>query len=117
MNISKKTVKTDDGQSIKYSKLLLATGGSPRVLDIPGGTLPEICYFRTLEDYRNIRSLASFESKAVIIGGGFIGSEIAAALNANKVGVTMIFPEDYLVQRIFPRTWGTPSRSIISSAG
>jgi NADPH-dependent 2,4-dienoyl-CoA reductase/sulfur reductase-like enzyme len=99
-------VKTDDGQSIQYSKLLLATGGSPRVLDIPGGTLPEICYFRTLEDYRNIRSLASFESKAVIIGGGFIGSEIAAALNANKVGVTMIFPEDYLVQRIFPADLG-----------
>ena len=106
LNASKKIVKTDDGENIRYSKLLLATGGTPRVLEIPGGTLPEICYFRTLDDYRNIRGLASEGAKAVIIGGGFIGSEIAAALNVNKVEVTMIFPEDYLVQRIFPRDLG-----------
>lgn len=106
LNVSDKSVKTDDGQSIKYSKLLLATGGAPRVLEIPGGTLPEICYFRTLDDYRNIRRLAAEGAKAVIVGGGFIGSEIAAALNVNKVGVTMIFPEDYLAQRIFPRDMG-----------
>ena len=106
LNASKKTVKTDNGDSIKYTKLLLATGGTPRALDIPGGTLPEICYFRTLDDYRNVRRLASAESKAVIIGGGFIGSEIAAALSVNRVGVTMIFPEEYLVQRIFPRDLG-----------
>lgn len=106
LNASKKTVKTDNGESIHYTKLLLATGGTPRALDIPGGTLPEICYYRTLDDYRNVRRLASSESKAVIIGGGFIGSEIAAALNVNRVGVSMIFPEEYLVQRIFPRDLG-----------
>ena len=106
LNASQKTVKTDNGESIKYTKLLLATGDTRG----PGHTgrhaPPEICYFRTLDDYRNVRRLASSESKAVIIGGGFIGSEIAAALNVNKVGVTMIFPEEYLVQRIFPRDLG-----------
>src|SRR3990172_250219 len=101
LNVSKKIVKTDKSGNISYSKLLLATGGTPRVLDIPGGTLPEICYYRTLDDYKSIRGLASEGKKAVIIGGGFIGSEIAAALNVNKVDVTMIFPEDYLVQRVF----------------
>jgi NADPH-dependent 2,4-dienoyl-CoA reductase/sulfur reductase-like enzyme len=106
LNVSKKIVKTDKSGNISYSKLLLATGGTPRVLDIPGGTLPEICYYRTLDDYKSIRGLASEGKKAVIIGGGFIGSEIAAALNVNKVDVTMIFPEDYLVQRIFPADLG-----------
>jgi 3-phenylpropionate/trans-cinnamate dioxygenase ferredoxin reductase subunit len=117
LNVSKKSVKTDKSGDIGYSKLLIATGGTPRVLDIPGGTLPEICYFRTLDDYRNIRRLASEGKKAVIIGGGFIGSEIAAALNVNKVDVTMIFPEDYLVQRIFPEGLGNAIQNHYASRG
>jgi 3-phenylpropionate/trans-cinnamate dioxygenase ferredoxin reductase component len=117
LNTSKKIVVTGAGGTVHYSKLLLATGGTPRVLDIPGGTLPEICYFRTLEDYKGIRRLASEGKKAAIIGGGFIGSEIAAALNLNKVDVTMIFPEDYLVQRIFPVDLGNAIQKHYSGRG
>lgn len=106
INTGPRSVVTDRGETIGYSKLLLATGGTPRVLDIPGGTMDGICYYRTLDDYRLIRALASEGSSATIIGGGFIGSEIAAALAANGVKVTMIFPENYLVQRIFPENLG-----------
>jgi len=102
-----KTVIFNDGRRIRYSKLLLATGGSPRRLDIPGGNLEEICYFRTLNDYQNIRSIAEEGRKALIIGGGFIGSEMAAALNINKVEVTMLFPGDYLVSHVFTEELGT----------
>lgn len=89
-----------------YDKLLLATGGTPRKLDIPGGDLWGISYFRYLEDYLRIRRDAADGKTAVVIGGGFIGSEIATALNTNGVNVTMIFPEAYLVSRVFPESLG-----------
>lgn len=106
INKADKTVTTDKGELICYEKLLIATGGFPRTLEIPGGKFDEICYFRTLKDYQTIRKLAQEGKKAVIIGGGFIGSELAAALNSNKLAVTMIFPEEYLVKRIFPEELG-----------
>jgi 3-phenylpropionate/trans-cinnamate dioxygenase ferredoxin reductase component len=99
-------IVTDKDEKIGYSKLLLATGGVPRKMDIPGGSLDEIVYYRNLDDYNKIRELAQPGKKALIVGGGFIGSEMAAALNFNKIEVTMIFPEDYLVQRIFPEGVG-----------
>ncbi|MFB3896739.1 MAG: NAD(P)/FAD-dependent oxidoreductase [bacterium] len=90
----------------RYDKLLLATGATSRKLTIPGGDLPEVCYYRYLDDYLAIRKQASAGKSAVIIGGGFIGSELAAALNINQVAVTMIFPEAYLVNRVFPDKLG-----------
>jgi 3-phenylpropionate/trans-cinnamate dioxygenase ferredoxin reductase subunit len=102
----KKTITTAEGKQFQYNKLLLATGGTPRVLSIPGGDLEGISYFRTLDDYVRLRAGAKPGASAVVIGGGFIGSEIAAALTINKVAVTMIFPEPYLVNRIFPEALG-----------
>ncbi len=107
LDIKEKELVIDNGENISYTKLLLATGGIPRKMDIPDSRLDEICYFRTMNDYKNIRAMAEEGRKAVIIGGGFIGSELAASLNINKVDVTMIFPEDYMVQRIFPEGLGT----------
>ena len=89
-----------------FDKLLLATGGIPRLLNIPGGNLDGVCYYRFLDDYQHIRDQAAPGKTAVVIGGGFIGSEIAAGLAANQVKVTMIFPEPYLVERIFPAGLG-----------
>lgn len=97
-----KVAKDENGNSYQYEKLLLATGGVSRRLPIPGGNLEGVCYYRHLDDYLRIRKEAKEGKSAVVIGGGFIGSEIAAALNINKVNVTMIFPEPYLVQRVFP---------------
>ena len=97
-----KSIKDDKGNTYRYDKLLLATGGVPRTLAIPGGDLEGICYFRYLDDYLRIRKEAKEGKSAVVIGGGFIGSEIAAALNINQVNVSMVFPEPYLVQRVFP---------------
>ena len=83
-------------------KVLLATGGAPRHLAIPGGGLDNVCYYRTLDDYSQIKALANKNASAVVIGGGFIGSEIAAALSHAEVMVTMIFPNLYLCYRVFP---------------
>ena len=97
-----KTISDEQGRGYRFEKLLLATGGIPRTLSIPGGDLEGICYYRYLDDYLRIRNEAKEGKSALVIGGGFIGSEIAAALNISKVDVTMVFPEPYLVERVFP---------------
>jgi len=97
-----KAVLDSRGESYSYEKLLLATGGTPRSLPIPGSDLEGVCYYRYLDDYARIRAEASEGRSALVVGGGFIGSEIAAALHINKVDVTMIFPTAYICDRVFP---------------
>ena len=106
VDASAKVVRDRSGRSFGYSKLLLATGGQPRRLSIPGGDLDGICYFRTYADYVRLRAAADEGKSAVVIGGGFIGSEIAAALNMVGREVTMVLPEPYLVNRVFPEPLG-----------
>jgi 3-phenylpropionate/trans-cinnamate dioxygenase ferredoxin reductase subunit len=97
-------VATDaEGERYHYERLLLATGGRPRRL--PFGD--DVIYFRTLDDFRRLRTLADRGSQFVVIGGGFIGSEIAAALALNECPVTMVFPEPGIAARIFPRELST----------
>ena len=106
LDVQQKTVQDSHGRSYHFDKLLLATGGTPRKLTIPGGDLIGISYYRYLDDYLKIRAAVDEGKSAVVIGGGFIGSEIAAALNINKVHVTMVFPDPYLVNRVFPEGLG-----------
>jgi 3-phenylpropionate/trans-cinnamate dioxygenase ferredoxin reductase component len=102
LDANRKSVTLATGKSYRFDKLLLATGGTPRVLDIPGGELEGIYYYRYLDHFQELRAEATRGRSVLVIGGGFIGSEMAAALNVNGLDVTMIFPESYLVQRIFP---------------
>jgi 3-phenylpropionate/trans-cinnamate dioxygenase ferredoxin reductase subunit len=117
IDLEAKSVILNTGESVGFGKLLLATGGVPRKLDIPGGDLEGIYYYRYLDHYRNLRSEATAGKSALVIGGGFIGSEIAAALNMNDVEVTMVFPESYLVQRVFPAGLGQALRSSYQKRG
>ena len=82
-----------------YERLLLATGGDP--IRLPGAS-DQIIYYRTLADYQRLRALAESASRFTIIGGGFIGSEIAAALAGAGKQVTMLFMEDGLLGKLFP---------------
>jgi 3-phenylpropionate/trans-cinnamate dioxygenase ferredoxin reductase subunit len=75
-----KQVTDDQGTVYSYTKLLLATGGTPRHLPFGGD---HIIYFRTLDDYQQLRALTEQGQRFAVIGGGFIGSEIAAALAMN----------------------------------
>src|SRR5438876_8164868 len=91
---------TDDrGTTYRFQKLLLATGGAPRRLPLE---TDQIIYFRTLDDYRRLRALASQSVRFAVIGGGFIGSEVAAALRMQGRDVTMLVPEPGLGARVFP---------------
>lgn len=102
LDSGKKTITTANGVTYSYGKLLLATGCNARRLDISGSDLEGICYFRNLDDYLHTRGVAAEGKSAVVIGGGFIGSELAAALNINKLHVTMIFPGALLCDRVLP---------------
>ena len=93
------TVRDDAGDTWRYRKLLLATGGAPRTL--PFGA--DFIYLRTLDDYRRLRRAVKPGGRAVVIGGGFIGSEIAAALALNGAQVTMLFPEAAIGARAYPK--------------
>jgi 3-phenylpropionate/trans-cinnamate dioxygenase ferredoxin reductase component len=91
---------TDErGEVYTFEELLLATGGKPRRLPFGGD---HIIYFRTLEDYRKLRALAQQGRRFAVIGGGFIGSEIAAALAMNGNEVVMLFPKEAIGSHEFP---------------
>jgi NADPH-dependent 2,4-dienoyl-CoA reductase/sulfur reductase-like enzyme len=99
LDLGAKTVVDDRGTAYRFDKLLLATGGTPRRLPFGGES---VIYYRTLDDYRRLRALAGAGRAFAVIGGGFIGSEIAAALAMQGCTVTMLFPEDGIGARIFP---------------
>jgi NADPH-dependent 2,4-dienoyl-CoA reductase/sulfur reductase-like enzyme len=99
LDTKNKTVVDEQGTIYTYDKLLLATGGTPRRL--PFGE-DHIVYFRTLDDYTKLRELARNGDHFAVIGGGFIGSEIAAALAMNGKKVTLIFPDKAIGSRMYP---------------
>ncbi|HEY4101647.1 MAG TPA: FAD-dependent oxidoreductase [Gemmatimonadales bacterium] len=99
VDLPAKHVTDSAGNRHTFDKLLFATGAKPRQLPFGGD---DVIYYRSLDDYRRVRALATKGSSFVVIGGGFIGSEIAAGLAMNDCKVTMIFPEPGIGARIFP---------------
>ena len=94
-----KSLLDEQGEEYTYDKLLLAMGGSPNRLPFGG---EDIIYFRDLQDYRRLRALSEQGENFLVIGGGFIGSEIAAALSMIGKKVVMVFPEETIGASIFP---------------
>ena len=98
LDLDGRTATDDQGDEYGYERILLATGGKPRQID----GLDDAVYFRTFDDYQRLRRLAGDDGRFVVVGGGFIGSEIAAALQSNGANVTMLFPDDGICARLFP---------------
>ncbi|HST04543.1 MAG TPA: FAD-dependent oxidoreductase, partial [Chloroflexia bacterium] len=93
-------VVDEQGTSYTYEKLLLATGGTPRRLPFGGD---DILYYRSLDDFRRLKALTEEKQRRyVVIGGGFIGSEVAAALAMNGQRVTIVISGEGICERIFP---------------
>jgi NADPH-dependent 2,4-dienoyl-CoA reductase/sulfur reductase-like enzyme len=95
-----KRVLDNQNKAWTFDKLLLATGGTPKRL--PFGE-DRIIYYRTLADYRRLRGLTEHGKRFAVIGNGFIGSEIAAALAMNKREVVMVFPGEGICHHTFPK--------------
>jgi NADPH-dependent 2,4-dienoyl-CoA reductase/sulfur reductase-like enzyme len=98
LDLDRRLATDDHGEEYAWEKLLLATGGRPRT--IPGAE--GVFYYRTLDDYRALRARIHAGASAVVIGGGFIGSELAASLAASGCRVTMVFPESGIASRVLP---------------
>ena len=102
------------GNVFSYQKLLLATGGTPRRLPFNDD---QIIYFRTLADYQRLRELTEGGRRIAVIGAGFIGTEIAAALAGNGLSVTLIFPGRQIGERLFPLGLARHVSSVYKSKG
>jgi 3-phenylpropionate/trans-cinnamate dioxygenase ferredoxin reductase component len=94
-----KCVSDEMGNDYTFDKLLLATGGSPVRLPFGGD---DIIYFRDLQDYHRLRALSERGERFLVIGGGFIGSEIAAALTMVGKKVVMVFPDEAIGAKVYP---------------
>jgi 3-phenylpropionate/trans-cinnamate dioxygenase ferredoxin reductase component len=95
-----RTVTFDSGEALGYQKVLIATGGRNRRLEIPGADLPGIHYLRTLAESDAIKQEAAPGRRAVVVGMGFIGCEVAASLTQLGVQVTAVFPGRIPLERV-----------------
>lgn len=96
----------DRGKTYDYGKLLLATGLRPRRLEVEGGDSEGVHYYRTLEDYMYLADYLPRFQHALLLGSGFIGMEMAAALITAGKEVTLLYPGEYPLQRVLPRDLG-----------
>ena len=100
IDLDKKSLTTSAGETIEFTKLAICTGSRPRKLDIEGSHLNGVHYLRTAEDIENIQKNISAGKKAVIVGGGYIGLETAAALRKLDVEVTVLEAMGRVLQRV-----------------
>jgi NADPH-dependent 2,4-dienoyl-CoA reductase/sulfur reductase-like enzyme len=98
LDATQKRVTDDQGTVYTFDRLLLATGGAPRRFSWGGD---DVIYYRTLADYQQLRALAEQRRRFAVIGGGFIGSEIAAALAMHEKDVVMLFPGAAIGEHVF----------------
>ena len=110
-----RSVETADGERIGYRRLLLATGSRPHELDEPADE--RVLYFRSAADYRHLRRLAADGGRVAVVGGGYIGAEIAAALVQNGVTTNLVFPDDRLGASVFPAELAIRYESLFADAG
>ncbi|MGQ4619389.1 FAD-dependent oxidoreductase [Nocardia sp. R7R-8] len=99
-------LETSSGKRLKADKVLLATGGAVRRLAIPGVDLPGVEYLRTIDDAVAVRDRLRSGGPIVVVGGGFIGAEVAACARKAGCDVTLIEVEDVPLWRVLGRQLG-----------
>ena len=95
-----KTVTTDAGETLPYESLLIATGGRPRKLNIPGCDLKGIHYLRTIADVDAIQADFAEGKRLVVVGGGYIGLEVASVAIKHGLEVHVLEMEERILQRV-----------------
>lgn len=95
-----RAVVLDDGRQLRYEHLVWAAGGSPRVLPVPGGDLDGVLSLRGLADADALRAAAATSRRAVIVGGGHVGLEVAAAFRGGGIDVTVVEVQERLLARV-----------------
>lgn len=112
-----KLVTLENGQRFEYGKLLIATGASPVHLTIPGNDMDHVRYLRSVDDAMAIRDAAKGAKRAVMIGAGFIGTEVAATLTGLGIHCTILAREDYPWEKFLSEETGLWLKRYFESKG
>jgi NADPH-dependent 2,4-dienoyl-CoA reductase/sulfur reductase-like enzyme/predicted acylesterase/phospholipase RssA len=100
INPTQRIVRTDTNEEIRYGKLLIATGGTANRLDVPGADKKGILNLRTLADAEALKKAAARAKRAVVVGGSFVGMEVAATLSELGLAVTVLDQEPVLFAKL-----------------
>ena len=101
LDVKRKRLILKNKDEFGFHKLVIATGARPRTLNIPGSRLQNLFYLRSLNDSKRIRNASAKAKHAIVIGGGFIGMEVAAVFAQNGIEVTMVLNDDRVFKRLF----------------
>jgi 3-phenylpropionate/trans-cinnamate dioxygenase ferredoxin reductase component len=112
LNVAGRELALDDGERLRYDRLLLATGAEPRRLSIPGGELDGVLYLRSVADCDALRGRLDRGGAVVVIGAGWIGAEVAASARQRGLGVTVIDPLTVPLERVLGAEVGAVYRDI-----
>ena len=102
----------DDGERLRYDRLLLATGAEPRRLEIPGGELDGVLYLRSVEDSDALRGRLDRGGAVVVVGAGWIGAEVAASARQRGLQVTILDPLSVPLERVLGAEVGAVYRDV-----
>jgi len=107
----------DDGETLRYDRLLLATGAEPRRLPIPGADLDGVLYLRTVPDSDRIRERLDRGGSLVVVGAGWIGAEVAASARQRGMEVTIVEPMSVPLERVLGPEMGAFYRDVHADHG
>jgi len=117
LETSARRVTLDDGEQLPYDRLLLATGAEPRRLSIPGGELEGVHYLRSVGDSDALRERLDRGGSVVVVGAGWIGSEVAASARQRGLDVTVVEPMSVPLERVLGPELGAVYRDIHADHG
>jgi 3-phenylpropionate/trans-cinnamate dioxygenase ferredoxin reductase subunit len=112
LNASAAEVALDDGERLRYDRLLIATGAEPRRLSIPGSELDGVLYLRTVEDSDALRARLDHGGALVVVGAGWIGAEVAASARQRGLDVTLVEPASVPLERVLGGEVGAIYRDV-----
>jgi 3-phenylpropionate/trans-cinnamate dioxygenase ferredoxin reductase subunit len=107
----------DDGERLRFDRLLLATGAEPRRLPVPGANLPGVHYLRSVEDSDALRARLDAGGRAVVVGAGWIGCEVAASARQRGLEVTVVEPLSLPLERVLGPEMGAFFRDVHADHG
>jgi 3-phenylpropionate/trans-cinnamate dioxygenase ferredoxin reductase component len=117
LDISSRELELDDGERLRYDRLLLATGAEPRRLSSPGAELDGVLYLRSVEDSDDLRARLDGGGAVVVVGAGWIGAEVAASARQHGLDVTVIDRASVPLERVLGTEVGAVYRDIHTDHG
>jgi 3-phenylpropionate/trans-cinnamate dioxygenase ferredoxin reductase subunit len=117
LDTSSSELALDDGERLRYDRLLLTTGAEPRKLPIPGGELEGVLYLRSIQDSDTLRERLDRGGAVVVVGAGWIGAEVAASARQRGLEVTVVEPASVPLERVLGAELGAIYRDVHTDHG